>query len=658
MLDRGDLDLNSVQSSRDLFKETMLDQELVFRRQVFELHELYRKQTAIMENLKQKGLDNYNLRKGGLTPVPVNQNNQLKCSMKPLDLQLSADEFISQCDNSSRQEEISKNYSQNKEVFDSDHLNLSLSIGQDASKKGREQYWKGKKTCSSSIDIIDLEDENLSFSNCEAYLGLTSGSAALEFGSRDKHKLDKFLKIGPHKLERFSQSAIRGGSYRTTLHRSPLDAGPSCQTQSLCDSGSNGHHKKFLPANLLDKNQRLPTCKIINRGLDLNTVQLEDQSYFSNNHSGVVNSSITSPSPVLEKIYPTSNVASSVSPNSWRGANNVSSFMVTHGIHLQKDVNFEDNSGEKCSKDDKFREGNETNISVVDLDSDSIEELCSSGSDPKLSSVGSSSKISDGLSREIDMVDAVGAELNLEKGIEEPFEQLNCCKLSSSSESEGVIDHSSSIKTMQSGVQYDDVNFTTSDEEEKNKNDLLVTQSGEQDLRSSDSSESNIQFIIREEPEVDGTIQIAAELLVQISSETGGAFSPGKSTKIPLKVFENEEDERPQCSSESYEAMVLKTEECSPDDYCVSSNAYMVDVSEEKDIRYKLKRGTRMKDFQKDIFPGISTLSRQEIREDINILEGVIRSREYKKMRAKMGDVGTDWCRSTRSKRSRVTRRF
>ncbi|XP_021859080.1 uncharacterized protein [Spinacia oleracea] len=81
MLDRGDLDLNSVQSSRDLFKETMLDQELVFRRQVFELHELYRKQTAIMENLKQKGLDNYNLRKGGLTPVPVNQINQLKCSM-------------------------------------------------------------------------------------------------------------------------------------------------------------------------------------------------------------------------------------------------------------------------------------------------------------------------------------------------------------------------------------------------------------------------------------------------------------------------------------------------------------------------------------------------------------------------------------------------
>ncbi|KNA09535.1 hypothetical protein SOVF_152630 [Spinacia oleracea] len=96
-----------------------------------------------MENLKQKGLDNYNLRKGGLTPVPVNQINQLKCSMaeymqfekfsldcelqkqppvsmsmqKPLDLQLSADEFISQCDNSSRQEEISKNYSQNKAVF-------------------------------------------------------------------------------------------------------------------------------------------------------------------------------------------------------------------------------------------------------------------------------------------------------------------------------------------------------------------------------------------------------------------------------------------------------------------------------------------------------------------------------------------------------------
>ncbi|XP_021738121.1 uncharacterized protein LOC110704620 [Chenopodium quinoa] len=678
MLDQGVLDLYSVHNSRDSLKETlkqtMLDQEFAFRRQVTELHELYRVQIARMEELKQKGVYNYSMHKGGF-------NNNLSCSMaeymqfsnfnmyyelqqkppvtkqKHLDLQLSADEFIGQCvDDSSGIGVVTKNSSWDKVDFDPGHLNLSLSIGPNASKKSGElRSWKGKKRCSSLIDIIDLEDENLSLSNSEACIRLTSGSAAPKFLSRDYQNSDSFLNSSKLKPESLSQSVIKNGSYRTTLHRSSVDAGLSCQTQSLCDSGTNGHHQKSLLANLLNENKRAPTCKI-NNSLDLNTVQLEDQSYFSNNPSVVVNSSITNSSSVLDKVYPMSNVASFGSPNFWKEAN-VNSFVELHGNHQPIDVNNKGSDGERCSKDGKCREGNEPNISVVYLDSESSEELCSNRSDPKISSVGSSSKILNALSCEMDMVDAVGAETNLEKGAES-LEKLNCCKLSNSSDSEGMIDHhSSSIKTMQSGIRCDDVNFATSDGEKLNIG-LLVTQSGEQDLRSSGSSESNVQCIIRNEPEVDGTIQAAAELLLQLSLKTG-TLCEGESLKMPLKKTQNEENEQPQCSSESYEAMVLKAEEISTADYCVTSTAFLVDESENKDVRCKLKRGTRMKDFQKDILPGLSTLSRQEIREDINLLEGVIRSREYKKMRAKMGDDGgSDWCRTTRSKRSRVRRRY
>ncbi|KMT12535.1 hypothetical protein BVRB_5g097830 isoform B [Beta vulgaris subsp. vulgaris] len=612
MLDRDHLDLNCAHSSADSFKETlkqtMLIQELVFRRQA---------ELAQSENVYL----HYEL-----------QQEPHVFTKKPLGLQLSADEFISQCvDNFSGKGEVIgcskesivyKNSSQDKAIFYQNNLNLSLSIREGVSKKyGEQSSWKGKKTFSTPFGIIDLEDANQRFTNYEANLGFNYDSAAPKSCSKDEHKLDHFLKSGKQNLESFPQSGIKDGSYGTTLSISPVDTGPSSQTKSLCDSGSNAHHRKLLAANLLE-NQKPPTCKVF---LDLNTVLLEDPSHSSHDHSVVVNSSITSSSPELEKVHLKSNVASSVRPTSCREAN-MNQVTEMHDIHREKDVYLRGNQGEKSSKDGKLK-GDVAHASFVDLDSDTSEELCSSRSDSKISSVGSSTKILNGLSCEMDLVNVVRAEANLVKGVES-FEQPHYCKLSNSSESECMIfHHSSSTKTMQSGVQCDDINFS-------------ISHPKEQDQRSSDTTESNIQCITLKEPEVDGTVQSAAELLLQ------------------LKNLQIEEDNQPQCSSESYEAMVLKAEECSPDNYCVSSNAFLVDQSDKTDIRYKLKRGTRMKDFQKDILPSLSTLSRHEIREDINILEGVIRSREYKRMRAKMGDGGSDWCRSTRSKRSKVRRHY
>ncbi|KAF2591792.1 hypothetical protein F2Q70_00041825 [Brassica cretica] len=62
-----------------------------------------------------------------------------------------------------------------------------------------------------------------------------------------------------------------------------------------------------------------------------------------------------------------------------------------------------------------------------------------------------------------------------------------------------------------------------------------------------------------------------------------------------------------------------------------------------------------MKNFQKEIVPSLASLSRHEIREDMNILEAVLRSREYKKMQGKTRDVKLG--ANTRNKRS-VSQRY
>ncbi|KAI3468909.1 hypothetical protein Pfo_025572 [Paulownia fortunei] len=116
----------------------------------------------------------------------------------------------------------------------------------------------------------------------------------------------------------------------------------------------------------------------------------------------------------------------------------------------------------------------------------------------------------------------------------------------------------------------------------------------------------------------------------------------------------NVEREAPQSSSESYESIVLKQPECSVDEYCMSSTPFEVTSLDKKDHGVKLKRGRRMKDFRKEILPGLASLSRQEICEDIKIMELAIRSREYKKYRSKTASR-SDCFSSVRSRRSRLS---
>ncbi|CAF2108488.1 hypothetical protein Bca4012_093975 [Brassica carinata] len=137
-----------------------------------------------------------------------------------------------------------------------------------------------------------------------------------------------------------------------------------------------------------------------------------------------------------------------------------------------------------------------------------------------------------------------------------------------------------------------------------------------------------------EEEEFSEAIQTAAESLVHISAVSCQVRTNSSSQDQDLEC----------CSCDSYELHTLGLSETNmEEDLCVSSMALdeinNMKRDNNKEIGLKLRRGRRMKNFQKEILPSLTSLSRHEIREDINILEAVLRSREYKKMQGKAKDV-------------------
>lgn len=151
--------------------------------------------------------------------------------------------------------------------------------------------------------------------------------------------------------------------------------------------------------------------------------------------------------------------------------------------------------------------------------------------------------------------------------------------------------------------------------------------------------------------EVDKTVKKAAVSLIYISCLARNQDHNSHESKKRKKIC-SAEREMPQSSSESYESIVLKQADCSVDEYCMSSTPSEAMCLEKKDNGVKLKRGRRMKDFRKEILPGLASLSRQEISEDIKIMELALRSREFKKYNSKNA-TRNDCISSVRSRRGR-----
>ncbi|XP_058084813.1 uncharacterized protein LOC131232531 [Magnolia sinica] len=153
--------------------------------------------------------------------------------------------------------------------------------------------------------------------------------------------------------------------------------------------------------------------------------------------------------------------------------------------------------------------------------------------------------------------------------------------------------------------------------------------------------------------ETDIAMRRAAESLINISLENTASSLDRPASAGPVGMEIVEMSDEPQYSSDSYESITLMLTESCMDEYSSSVMPFQEKELGDNASGLNLRRGRRMKDFQRDILPSLISLSRHEICEDMNIIGGVIRANEYRKNGCRR--VRTEnWCVPTRSRRSRL----
>lgn len=678
MLMQGDFDLNSVQiyteSLREGLKNTMLNQEVIFRKQVEELHRVYTIQRTLTENLSWKEFDRYSSRKAStqstllpcanrdrfepfakettFSSIPTVGSTQStshlslegnhtysKLWQRPLDLQLPADQYVSHVD---------------------PELKLSLSTGEDNWRnRSAKRIWFSKNAHSSPHNIIDLEEESIERISNEDEKHAPSFKFAApvnNFGGKHEPEVSVLSDLV------ISSSVKKDLPDWIAGSRSLLDDNKCCQEKNSFKKGFKNCHVGVPSANLSTKMQQSTSFKAAD--VDLNKVQLDDSSCYSNDL--MVAHPSTASSHVFKELVgrvQKDTCASMTRRKENNNCSNETSDMLHQDDAVNSsliDSNRKSRRTEIWARTSKFDGvgGNEVGILGVEAVSRAPPglrgDLGRHSSDPENENFGFMSELPNDLLHDSNRMCLANRQINFEKSEVED----GCGNLSPGScKSHCNVDNdSSSIKTMQSGIEKRSSNISTFDQFSGTRVVCQVpeTLSSDQDQGSSDSSESKHGCFNKKEEssEQDALINMAAESLIHFSLESSSR-NQVFCTKAGLDEMKSEERAQPQRSSDSFELITLNLKECSADDYCVSSKPFEVNDVETKDFAYKLRRGRRLKDFQKDILPGLSSLSRHEIREDINILEGVLRSREYRKIRASMGD-GQSWCAPVRSRRSRI----
>ncbi|XWS49768.1 hypothetical protein CRYUN_Cryun12cG0031100 [Craigia yunnanensis] len=711
MLMLGSFDLNSMQrytdSLKDVFKQTMIDQEIIFRKQVHELHRLYSVQKTLMKDLASLELEKYNSWKANAqsllqeTRFPTNSTPTMgssvslsqellegwkgkyhKFQQRPFDLQLLPDQCISLGDNNLPNKGKVGDYLKDTMDVNSLHggdfsdpleLRLSLSLGVAKRKtEDKQRSWYDKKTNTCSGIVIDLEESTEKTSDEDAKHPPLDFAAKVTY-SEGKHDLQVTITSDPIT----SSSTNKDLSHEIAESSSFVGDSKSCHDWSYSDQGLK-RHKNMQHENFLTKQQQFVSYGV--GKVDLNEVQLDDLSCHSND-AIVALPSTTSSSGGFSGLV--SRSQETLCPITfWR--KEIKEFSDDTFEMLQQDdgvklslmnYNNKDRRIEIQVRNSELNGRNERETSLIGPASVSrpqinlSKDLGSHSGNTKNGRDGLMLKLPNGPAHGPNTASVVATQVGCER-IEERDSVLLCSdqiqitiedehpdESPASGKSSCISDNDSSpVRTMQSGIEPYNSNLPASDQFSgtHGRSQVAETLSGEQDQRSSDSNEIKHEcYNNREESaEVDDLIQIAAESLILISLENSASYRDS-STQAVSNELEKEDKEQPQCSSDSFELMTLKLTESTADDYSVSSKPFEVSDSERNDFSIKLRRGRRLKDFQRDILPGLASLSRHEIREDINILEGVLRSREYRKMRAKMAK-GESWCTPVRSRRSRL----
>ncbi|MBA0657038.1 hypothetical protein Goklo_009349 [Gossypium klotzschianum] len=662
MLMLGDFDLNSVQrytdSLKDIFKLTMLDQEIIFRNQL-----------GSRVSSSQKLLGEW---KG---------NNYHKFQRGPFDLQLLPDQYTNLSDDNlpnkrkvgdHLKEAIYVNSQQDADFSDPLDLRLSLSLGVATGKKeDTRRSWYGKNSNTCPRIVIDLEESNERTSDEEAKHP-PSDFVAKVADSGGKHDSEVTVISNPVTSRSMKKELCCGIAESSSF---VMDS-KCCIDWSCSDQGSkrldNMAHENFLT-----RKQQFKSYGV--RHLDLNEVQLGDCSCHLND-AIAAHPSTTSLSGGFSELV--SRSRKTLCPTAFGikeikfSNNNFEMLQQEDGVKLAlMNSNSKDRRKDVQVRNSELNGKNECETSSVGL-------ACITSTQTNLSQEHGSHHSNTQNGRDVLMPElqtdpahglntarAVAMQVNCKKT--EKGGTLLCSDKTqiiiedehpdqspTSGKSSCISDNDSSpVRTMQSRIEPYDSNLPASDQFSgtHERSQVVETFSSELDQRSSDSNEMKHECNNNREEsaEVDDLLQTAAESLIHLSLENP-AFHHESSTKTESNELENEDKGHRRCTSDYFELMTLQLTESSVDVYSVASKPFEVSELEGKDFSIKLRRGRRLKDFQRDILPGLACLSRHEIREDVNILEGVLRSREYKRMRAKMGN-GESWCTPMRGKRSRLT---
>ncbi|KAJ0105378.1 hypothetical protein Patl1_18541 [Pistacia atlantica] len=721
MLMQGDFDMNSVHAYTDSLKEalkhTMLNQEVIFRNQVHELHHLYMVQITLMKNLGCKEFDRYIsgidsaqsslmppinlirdvslLKETRLSTIPmVNEavkfchvtevassrslSQELsgewgmdwKLQQMSFDLQLPADLYSSLADkdfpNKRNVLDLLKDTSDScaGNISDAVDLTLSLSLGEDSRRREG-----AKKTISCPQAVINLEDSTEGINSNEVEHAPSLGCIPSITSAGGKLESHESILSDPTTPSCVKQDI----SHNFADSSSIVNSHQCCQEQHAYNQeikeSKNDSQCNYMS---LDKHQKLASYEA--RVMDLNNIDLNDSSYHSNDPMVTYPSTGSSSGGYREIVG--KDKEESYRTTIWRkeinDCSNETSGMCQQDVTVNFALTNPDNKNkitELWHSDSKLSGVCETEASVGALKSvfglpmDLCEEHGSCCSDLKSKKDKSMSESRSELLNDLNNTCEVATQVSCE--MSEVEDTVYLCSGRNQNPGQDKHENKSSAsymscctvdnvpKTTESGIEAGNSSIPPSDQlsETCMHSQVAKILSGGQDQRSPNCSEFQQEFINDKEETAkqDILVQSAAESLI---SMLNSACSQDYSTRTGSNEIINEESEQPQSSSDSFELIALKLTESSSGDFSVSSKPFELNDVDKNNIGVKWRRGRRMKDFQKDILPVLVSLSRHEICEDINIMEGVLRSKEYRKNRAKLADEES-WCLPSKSRRTR-----
>ncbi|XP_052211036.1 uncharacterized protein LOC127813933 isoform X2 [Diospyros lotus] len=533
-------------------------------------------------------------------------------------------------------------------VYSPEEVKLTLGIVDNPRMGSGKRTWYDKAAYSSSHHVIDLEEPTDIATNEDAKSVSTLSSSTVIMG--DKHDARE-----PFQSIHVSKSNVEKElSHGPTVRDSLMVGSYSCEEQNSKKQGIKERYNDIESNFFFTEGKPFTSCEAI--GLDLNSVPLDDSFYLSDPVvASLSKASSSGPSnELMGKIYE----GTCPSAASWKKPNGdcfkeVSTLM---------DPLSDSNSSKTWASCTTFKGQSQNQASPTDLETESVhlscisEDLNSDHREPGNRNVDFPTESLKGNYADVDIIEVSACrDGNIVEG-ENSNKSTISCKFDCNDD-----DSSSGTKTMQSGT--DLGGSTISPCTQLQKSDLYKVaenESSQHESRSFDSSALKHQCYNKKEEQSSGgdaLIQRAAELLIH--------FSLGSSTndqdcctKAASNGIKKEGRDQPQYSLDSYESIVLKLKESVVDDDCVSSKPVEVNEPDKKGIGVQMRRGRRLKDFQRDILPGLASLSAQEIQEDVNIMVAVIRSREYKRMRSKTAENCFAPVKSRRSRLNYVGRRY